>query len=87
VLDRYGREIVLNETQMAMTSIWNASNTMEGEEEGILIVAEPVEREWEQPFNRYDHVFLSMMTFFEITTLAMWPDMLFAAIDAVGYDK
>lgn len=28
-----------------------------------------------------------MMTFFEISTLAMWPDMQFAAIDAVGYDK
>lgn len=28
-----------------------------------------------------------MLTFFEITTLEMWPDMMFAAIDAVGYDK
>ena len=28
-----------------------------------------------------------MMTFFEISTLEMWPDMMFGAIDAVGYDK
>jgi len=27
-----------------------------------------------------------MMTFFEISTLEMWPDMMFAAIDARGYD-
>lgn len=28
-----------------------------------------------------------MNTFFEISTLEMWPDMMFAAIDAVGLDK
>lgn len=28
-----------------------------------------------------------MMTFFEISTLEMWPDMMFSAIDSVGYDK
>ena len=28
-----------------------------------------------------------MMTFYEITTLACWPDMMFAAVAAVGYDK
>ena len=28
-----------------------------------------------------------MMTFFEISTLEMWPDMMFSAIDAVGYDR
>lgn len=27
-----------------------------------------------------------MLTFFEISTLEMWPDMMFAAIDARGYD-
>lgn len=27
------------------------------------------------------------MTFFEISTLEMWPDMMFQAIDAVGYDR
>lgn len=38
------------------------------------------------PFNRYDNIFISMATFFEISTLEMWPDMMFAAIDSVGYD-
>jgi hypothetical protein len=52
-----------------------------------LIQGEWAEREWSLPFNRYDNIFISMMTFFEISTLEMWPDMMFAAIDAVGYDK
>lgn len=28
-----------------------------------------------------------MITFFEISTLEMWPDMMFNAIDSVGIDK
>lgn len=28
-----------------------------------------------------------MITFFEISTLEMWPDIMFNAIDAVGVDK
>ena len=28
-----------------------------------------------------------MLTFFEISTLEMWPDMMFEAVDQVGYDK
>lgn len=51
-----------------------------------MIEAEFAEREWSQPFNRYDNIFISMITFFEIATLEMWPDMMFAAIDARGYD-
>lgn len=53
----------------------------------MYIEAEYQNRTWDQPFNRYDHIFISMMTFFEISTLEMWPDMMFSAIDAVGYDK
>lgn len=45
------------------------------------------ERSWEQPFNNYDNVFSSMLTFFEISTLEMWPDMMFIAIDSVGIDE
>lgn len=37
-------------------------------------------------FNCYDNVFVSMMTFFEISTLEMWPGMMYDAIDAKGYD-
>jgi hypothetical protein len=43
-------------------------------------------REWEVPFNNYDNLFISMLTYFEISTLEMWPDMMFAAIDATGID-
>lgn len=52
----------------------------------IWIEAEFAEREWSLPFNRYDNIFISMITFFEIATLEMWPDMMFSAIDARGYD-
>ena len=39
------------------------------------------------PFNNYDDVIRSMITFFEISTLEMWPDMMFAAIDSNGLDN
>jgi hypothetical protein len=32
-------------------------------------------------------VFASINTFFEISTLEMWPDMMFIAIDSVGIDE
>lgn len=37
------------------------------------------EREWTVPINNYDNIFSSMLTFFEISTLEMWPDMMFRA--------
>jgi hypothetical protein len=43
--------------------------------------------EWKVPFNNYDDVFRSMITFFEISTLEMWPDMMFTAIDSNGLDN
>ena len=46
-----------------------------------------VEREWSVPFNRYDDILHSMMTFFEISTLEMWPGMMYNAIDSVGLDE
>lgn len=45
-----------------------------------------VEREWILSDNNYNNLFLSMMTFFEISTLEMWPGMMYDAIDGVGYD-
>lgn len=39
------------------------------------------------PFNNYNNVLYSMITFFEISTLEMWPDNMFNAIDSVGIDK
>ena len=43
-------------------------------------------RKWEFPFNNYNNVLSSMLTFFEISTLEMWPDNMYNAIDAVGED-
>lgn len=41
-------------------------------------------RKWITPFNNYDNVLNSMVTFFEVATLEGWPDILFAAIDSQG---
>jgi hypothetical protein len=43
-------------------------------------------RIWRVPPNNYNNVFNSMLTFFEISTLEMWPGMMFQAVDQVGYD-
>jgi hypothetical protein len=45
-----------------------------------------VPREWALPFNNYDTVYYSMITFFEIATLEMWPGLMYAAIDSVDLD-
>jgi hypothetical protein len=45
-----------------------------------------VDRVWETPFNNYNNILYSMMTFFEIATLEMWPDMMYAAIDSTTID-
>ena len=42
-------------------------------------------RKWIIPYNNYDDVMKSMVTFFEISTLEMWPDNMWAAIDSRGY--
>jgi len=93
VLDRFGQEKPINPIDALNSSLWNDTNSLEmpydeeNEDAGFfLIEAEWADREWSQNFNRYDNIFISMMTFFEISTLEMWPDMMFAAIDAVGYD-
>lgn len=38
--------------------------------------------EWVLPENNYDNVASSMRTFFEVSTLETWPDIMFAAIDS-----
>ena len=43
-------------------------------------------REWTTPFNSYNDIMHSMMTFFEISTLEMWPGMMYDAIDSVALD-
>lgn len=43
-------------------------------------------RAWTTPFNNYNDIGHSMMTFFEISTLEMWPGMMYDAIDSVSLD-
>ena len=45
-----------------------------------------IPREWYVPFNNYDNIYHSMITFFEISTLEMWPGMMYNAIDSVQAD-
>jgi hypothetical protein len=52
-----------------------------------LVGRRRVQAEWSFPFNHYNHVIRSMLTFFDISTLDMWPDNMFNAIDAVEPDK
>lgn len=37
---------------------------------------------WVLPQNNYNNIFYSMTTFFEVSTLETWPDIMFAAIDS-----
>jgi len=43
-------------------------------------------RVWYTPINNYNDILHSMMTFFEISTLEMWPGMMYDAIDSVQLD-
>ena len=38
--------------------------------------------EWVLPPDNYNTIFASMLTFFEISTLEMWPDIMFSAFDS-----
>lgn len=40
------------------------------------------DRQWIVPFNNYDNIFYSMVTFFEIANQENWPATLFATIDS-----
>ena len=56
------------------------------DEYGKVIAQKKIQTEWEVPFNNYDNIFVSMMTFFEISTLEMWPGMMYNAIDSTKLD-
>ena len=66
---------------MLETVQWDEGNRLMDE---TLPVKTPTE--WVVPINNYDDIFSSMLTFFEISTLEMWPDMMFNAVDSVDYD-
>jgi hypothetical protein len=57
----------------------NCQGQFWSEEEGLTM-----ERKWVVPYNNYDDIFHSMVTFFEVSTLEMWPDFMYAAVDSVG---
>lgn len=44
------------------------------------------DRVWSVPLNNYDDIIHSMLTFFEVALLSLWPDRMYEAIDAVDYD-
>ena len=54
---------------------------------GIVTGQEDIPMVWSVPVNAYDNIFQSMLSFFELSTMEQWSIPLFAAIDAVGYDK
>ena len=43
-------------------------------------------REWVVPFNNFDNILWSMITFFELATLEGWPSILLRTIDSQGED-
>jgi hypothetical protein len=49
-------------------------------------MTESIERQWILPEYHYNDVFHSMLTFFEISSLEMWPQLMFQAIDTVEID-
>jgi voltage-dependent calcium channel L type alpha-1D len=53
-----------------------------GDPDGTLDIA----RVWSIPTTNYDNVFNSMLSFFEICSLEMWPSIMHRAIDAQGED-
>jgi len=38
--------------------------------------------DWLLPPENYNNFFISMLTFYEVSTLEMWPDIMFMAIDS-----
>ena len=45
-----------------------------------------LEREWKVDMENYDNIFKSMLTFFEISTLEQWSDIMFRAVDTTSVD-
>ena len=44
------------------------------------------DREWVVPFNNFNNVLWSMITFFELATLEGWPNTLLQIVDSQGVD-
>ena len=39
-------------------------------------------KKWKIPDNNYDNLFAALMVMFEVSTLEMWPDIMYAALDS-----
>lgn len=39
---------------------------------------------WVKPGRNFDHIFVALLSLFEIASLEMWPDFMYAGVDAVG---
>lgn len=68
-------------TKADCTGYFEQSEMINGE-----MVTDKIQHVWSVPINNFNNLIFSMMTFFEISTLEMWPDIMFNAIDAVGVD-
>jgi hypothetical protein len=40
--------------------------------------------EWVKPKRNFDHIFVALLSLFEIASLEMWPDLMYAGVDAVN---
>jgi|LauGreDrversion4_2_1035121.scaffolds.fasta_scaffold20937_5 hypothetical protein len=52
----------------------------------FILQGEKIDREWIVPFNNFDNVMWSMITFFELATLEGWPNTLLRIVDSQGVD-
>lgn len=43
-------------------------------------------RQWNVELNNYDNILSSMLTFFEISTLEEWSEIMFRAVDTTNVD-
>jgi len=46
-----------------------------------------LEREWKNQNSNFDNVFNSILVLFEISTLEMWPDYMYSAVDSVSSEE
>ena len=42
---------------------------------------------WLNADSNFDNIFAAMLTLFEVSTLELWPDIMYNGVDAVGVDK
>eukprot|EP00755_Sulcionema_specki_P039239 Sspe_Gene.24208::Locus_9544_Transcript_1_1_Confidence_1.000_Length_4909::g.24208::m.24208/K04851/CACNA1D; voltage-dependent calcium channel L type alpha-1D len=47
----------------------------------------PVMRRWLRRDQNFDHIFASMLTLFEVSTLELWSQIMYHTIDSVGVDR